>query len=401
MATISHNYEQIPKELAERMAYEKATGSFARVAFDESAAIRRQTSSRSSPLRSPFVQDCDKILYCPFFNRYSDKTQVFPLCKNDDVSRRILHVLLVSRIARTIGAALNLNLNLIEAISLGHDIGHPPFAHSGEKYLDEILYGRTGRHFSHNIHSVRVLDGIFPYNISLQTLIGIACHNGEVTHDEYHPRKLDSFEEFDDLMEKCTTDRRYIADLIPSTLEGCVVRFADVIAYLGKDRQDADRCGFLSEDVFEGDAIGTINAEIVNNLEVNIITNSYGKPYIKMDVDHYRAMITARRDNYRLIYHPVTAAAGLEENVRPMMFKMYEKLYSDLVSGNKSSPIFTQHIDYVNSSHYKRRKAYTDDKPDQIVTDYIASMTDDYFIDLFFYLFPNDNYEIKYRGYFD
>ena len=81
--------------------------------------------------------------------------------------------------------------------------------------------------------------------------------------------------------------------------------------------------------------------------------------------------------------------------------KMYEKLYSDLVSGNKSSPIFTQHIDYVNSSHYKRRKAYTDDKPDQIVTDYIASMTDDYFIDLFSYLFPNDHYEIKYRGYFD
>ncbi|MBO7375508.1 MAG: HD domain-containing protein [Clostridia bacterium] len=396
-----YSYETIPKELAERMRYEKETGTFARLAFDESAAIRRQTSSRSSALRSPFVQDCDKILYCPFFNRYSDKTQVFPLYKNDDVSRRILHVLLVSRIARTIGSALNLNLNLIEAISLGHDIGHPPFAHSGEKYLDEIVYGRTGRRFSHNIHSVRVLDGIFPYNISLQTLIGIACHNGEVTHDEYHPSSLSSFDEFDELMEKCSSDRKYFSELIPSTLEGCVVRFADVIAYLGKDRQDADRCGFLSEEVFEGDGIGTINAEIVNNLEVNIITNSYGKPYIKMDLEHYRAMINARRDNYRLIYHPVTAAAGLDANVRPMMFRMYEKLYSDLVNENRSSPVFTQHIAYVNSSHYRRRRPYTSDPPDRIVTDYIASMTDDYFIDLYSYLFPDDRIEIRYRGYFE
>ena len=397
----TNHYETIPHELAERMEYEKATGTYARVAFDESAAIRRSSGSRRTVLRSPFVQDCDKILYCPFFNRYSDKTQVFPLYKNDDVSRRILHVLLVSRIARTIGAALNLNLNLIEAISLGHDIGHPPFAHSGEKYLDEIVAEKTGRRFSHNIHSVRVLDRIFPYNICLQTLIGIACHNGELTHDEYHPRPLSSFEEFDAIIDGCERDKKNIADLIPSTLEGCVVRFADVIAYLGKDRQDADRSGFLPESVFSDDAIGSINAEIVNNLEVNIIANSYGKPYIRMDAEHYGAMMQARRDNYEKIYYPATAKAGLDANVRPMMRLMYDKLLRDLKDGNKSSPVFTQHIDYVNAAHYKRAVPYEQTDPDRIVTDYIASMTDDYFIDLFDYLFPGSGYQVKYKGYFD
>ena len=288
-------YETLSPELVERMQYEKATGTFEKLGFDESTAIRRYPPSRgkSSLLRSTFMQDTDKILYCPFYNRYADKTQVFPLYRNDDITRRGLHVQLVSRVARTIGAALNLNLNLIDAISLGHDIGHPPFAHSGEKYLDELSFSRSGRHFSHNIHSVRVLDGIFQYNMSLQTLIGIACHNGELLVDELHPKKLDSFGEFDALMRSCTEDRKHISELIPSTLEGCVVRFSDIIAYLGKDRQDADRAGFLSESAFGNSAIGSINAEIINNLEINIIENSYGKPYIRMDRRHFDAMISA------------------------------------------------------------------------------------------------------------
>ncbi len=394
------HYETIPQELAERMEAEKADGSYARVAFDEKNAIRRFSSSKRTHLRSPFVQDCDKILYCPYFNRYSDKTQVFALYKNDDISRRLLHVLLVSRIARTIGAALNLNLNLIEAISLGHDMGHPPFAHSGERYLDAIYHGRTGRHFSHNIQSVEVLDRIFPYNICLQTLIGIACHNGDLSCDEYHPKSLDSFDRFDTLIEDCKKDKNAIEKLVPSTLEGCVVRFADIIAYLGKDRQDADRVGFLSDSVYDENDIGRVNAEIINNLEVNIITNSYGKPYIKMDKDHFDAMMKARQENYEKIYRPATAAAHLEKNVRPMMEQMYEKLLTDILNGNKSSPIFTNHINYINAIKYPRSLPYGDTDPDVIVCDFIAGMTDDFFIDLFNLMFPDNTYEVEYKGYF-
>ena len=109
----------------------------------------------------------------PMYNRYADKTQVFSLYRNDDISRRSSHVQLVSRIARNIGGLLGLNTDLIEAISLGHDIGHTPFGHAGEHKLNELYNGNTGRYFNHNVHSVRVLDQIFNLNLSMETLDGI------------------------------------------------------------------------------------------------------------------------------------------------------------------------------------------------------------------------------------
>lgn len=221
-------------------------------AFEDSKVIRRHCLPKddASVWRPTFVHDIDKILHCPYYNRYIDKTQVFSLYKNDDITRRSLHVQLVSRISRTIGSALHLNLDLIEAIALGHDIGHPPFAHTGETYLDELSRQYTGRHFYHNIHSVRVLDSIFPLNISLQTLNGIAAHNGELECEEYRPVPLSGFEEFDRILEGCGDNPEAVQKLMPCTLEGAVVRLSDIIAYLGKDRQDAARARITPESVF-------------------------------------------------------------------------------------------------------------------------------------------------------
>ncbi|MDE6690631.1 MAG: HD domain-containing protein, partial [Clostridia bacterium] len=350
--------------------------------------------------RTAFIRDIDKIMNCPYYNRYADKTQVFSFYKNDDITRRGLHVQLVSRIARTIGGALNLNLDLIEAIALGHDIGHTPFGHAGERYLDGLLYENTGRHFSHNIHSVRVLDGIYPYNISLQTLSGIASHDGELELSEYRPRPLTSFEEFDRQIENCYLDAGAVRKLVPSTLEGCVVRISDIIAYLGKDRQDAERAKVVNESDFDPTALGKINAEIINNLMVNIIENSYGEDYIKLDETHFEALKKAKSDNYELVYKSDLARKGLAETVQPMFRLLYRKLLDDLVADNRSSPIFAHHIDYVNKSYYKRREPYENSEPNQIVVDYIASMTDDYFIDLFAKLFPESDLKIEYNGYF-
>lgn len=124
----------------------------------------------AAPLRPPFSVDVDKIVNNPHYSRYADKTQVFSLISNDDVSRRSLHVQLVSRIARVIGRALRLNLDLIEAIALGHDIGHTPFGHKGETYLSELYHEHTKkRFFHHNVHSVRVLKGLCGSNLTLQT----------------------------------------------------------------------------------------------------------------------------------------------------------------------------------------------------------------------------------------
>ena len=395
-------YEKLTDELSCKIEEDRKNNSLPNSAFKDSDVIRRYNDrDKATVIRTPFIRDIDKIMHCPFYNRYADKTQVFSFYKNDDITRRGLHVQLVSRIARTIGKALSLNLDLIEAIALGHDIGHTPFGHAGEEFLDQLLFEHTGRHFSHNIHSVRVLDKIFPYNISLQTLCGIAAHDGEMELSEYYPKPLESFEDFDSQIEACYTDKKNVKKLTPSTLEGCVMRISDIIAYLGKDRQDAEKANVLTTDAYEDCAIGTYNAEIINNLIVNIVENSYGKPYIKMDTEHFEALKKAKADNYSLIYKNDVVKAEMESIVRPMMRQMYEKLLADLENGNQSSPIFTHHIAYVNKAFYKREIPYEQTEPNQIVTDYIASMTDDYFVDLYAFLFKDSDLKINYKGYFD
>ena len=397
------NYTELSDRLTARMEQDKAAGTGPAMGVQEADALRRMDypRDRATVWRPAFSRDVDKILHCPYYNRYNDKTQVFSLLKNDDVSRRGLHVQIVSRIARTIGAALNLNLDLIEAISLGHDLGHPPFGHTGERYLDALYHAKTGRHFCHNLQSVRVVDEIFPLNLTLQTLDGIACHNGEVEKPVYDPQPLSGFDQFDAYMEASCRDKVYGARIMPSTLEGAVMRVCDIIAYLGRDRQDANRLGLVDENTFENTGIGAINAEIIHNLEVNIIENSYGKPYIALDDKHFKALQAAKRDNYKMIYGGAAPYACLDQVVQPMMTEVYEKLLSDLLAGDRSSYIFTHHIDYVNQTHYTRRRPYEETEPNQLVVDYIASMTDDYFIDLHHRLFPDSPYRATYRDYFD
>ncbi len=225
------------KEIAEG-----TEGLYSPYACRNAQAVRRYRSSRydGEVLRSQFSVDADKIIHSPFFNRGSDKTQVFSFFKNDDITRRAAHVQLVSRIARTIGRALRLNLDLIEAIAIGHDIGHTPFGHKGEHFLNELYHAGTGRFFNHNVHSVRVLQILSGCNLTMQTADGILCHCGEKVNEKYEPAAaFKAYEDFNAVFEKCYTDQSVIGELHPSTLEGCVVRISDMIAYLGKDRQDA------------------------------------------------------------------------------------------------------------------------------------------------------------------
>ena len=401
MAT--RNYEKLSPEITERIRSDIENNTRPDFAAKGSCAVRRNPNyDRESVWRPAYVRDVDKIMHSPYYNRYTDKTQVFSFYKHDDITRRALHVQLVSRIARSIGSVLNLNLDLIEAIALGHDIGHTPFGHAGERYLSEVYHIETGRYFNHNVHSVRVLDGIFPLNITLDTLDGIITHNGEFEMHEYRPSVMPDFNAFDEMVEKCYVDQSNIEHIIPSTLEGCVVRVCDIIAYLGKDRQDAKRAKLIESDTDLGDAgIGNINAEIINNLMVNIIEHSYGKPYIMLDPEHYMGMKNAKRVNYEQIYRRESVARVLDETVKPMIQRLYYQLLSDLKSGKKSSPIFEHHVDFVSGNHYAAPMPYIETEPNQIVVDYIASMTDDYCAELYKYLFPDSSLEIKYHGYFE
>ncbi len=397
-------YNKLSEELTQRIENDIKNGTRPTVGTPNSNAIRRDNDKdQPSVWRPSYARDVDKILYSPYYNRYTDKTQVFSFYKNDDISRRALHVQLVSRIARSIGSALNLNLDLIEAIALGHDIGHTPFGHAGERFLSEAYYSETGRYFNHNVHSVRVLDGIFPkLNLSLDTLNGIIAHNGEVELNRYEPRPMQSFDDFDKMVESCYVDQMNILSILPSTIEGCVMRISDIIAYLGKDRLDAEHANLeVDSGKLHDDGIGRINQEIINNLEVSIIENSYGKPYIKMDEEHFNAMKLAKQANYDLIYRNESVSKTQSEKIRPVMLKLYQRLLKDLREGNKSSPIFKHHINFVVKNRYSNGEEYMNTEHNQIVCDYIASMTDDYCKDLYDFLFPGDPVHIEYHGYFD
>lgn len=380
-------------------------------AFRDEDIVRREPShDKANIWRPAFVRDTEKILHVPYYNRYSDKTQVFSFYKNDDISRRALHVQLVARIARNIGNVLGLNESLIESISLGHDIGHTPFGHAGERILSELYFEEKGRYFNHNVHSVRVLDDIIYRNISLQTLDGILCHNGELELREYQPCEMSTFVEYDKKVEKCYVDKKAIGQLTPCTMEGCVMRICDIIAYLGKDRQDAERLGLLPKKSFSGGAIGTSNSEIINNLIVNLIENSYGKPYLRMDAEYFEALRQAKRENYEMIYRNSELNELYENKIRPMFGEMYRELLRQAKSGDRNTIIYRHHINYVekNNRYAKERikdresyVPYEEQEPNQLVVDYLASMTDDYFLDLYRELFPKGKHEVKFVGYFD
>ncbi|MCI8403506.1 MAG: HD domain-containing protein [Clostridia bacterium] len=390
-------YEQLSEKLQKQINDEIFKGK----GFDDPAIRRNQNHDKATLWRGSYVRDVEKIMHSPYYNRYADKTQVFSFYKNDDISHRALHVQLVSRIARNIGSLLGLNLDLIEAIALGHDIGHTPFGHAGERFLNDLYHAHTGRYFNHNVHSVRVLDKIFNLNISLQTLDGILCHNGEFECKNYQPCDLADFDDFDKKVEVCYTDKSAIKRLIPCTLEGCVVRLSDMIAYIGKDRQDAIKTKMIeSEDIFKENEIGRHNATIIHNLIVNIIENSYGKDYIRLDDKHFQALKDSKKENYKIIYNNSSLETIYDKQIRPMFERIYERLLSDLKSGNKSSPVFEHHIKFVNRANRFNNYEYTENNTyDDIAVDYIASMTDDYFIDLYQHIFQDA--PIKYISYFE
>lgn len=397
------NYQNLSKELQERIKEDRAHHWENPYAFrDENVVRRRPSHDKANLWRPAFVRDTEKIMHIPFYNRYADKTQVFSFYKNDDISRRSQHVQLVSRIARNIGRVLGLNLDLIETISLGHDIGHTPFGHAGEAILNDLYHGRTGRYFAHNIQSARVLDVIFPLNLSLETLDGIICHNGETELKEYQPKAYADFDVFDQRVERCYLDRKENEKLIPATLEACVMRISDIIAYLGKDRQDAEKLKIFSEKpVYMDGKIGNTNAEIINNMIVNILENSYGKNYIGMDEEYFQAFSIGKEENYRMIYDNPKIREVFEKQIRPMFEVVYEKLLTDILEGNRDSVVYKHHIDYIREqTKYYAVTDYATQKPDDIVVDYLASMTDDYFIDLYHYLFPRGRYHVDYVGYF-
>ena len=330
-------------------------------------------------MRPNFFRDSDRIIYSSSYTRYMGKTQVFTLSKNDNISKRMVHVQLVSKIARTIGRALSLNEDLIEAIALGHDLGHVPYGHEGERVLNEISLKHNEGYFNHNVQSVRDLmvleNNGKGSNLTIQTLDGILCHNGELELKEYRPRKKSVDDFFNDYY-NCYKIEGYTKSLVPMTLEGCVVRVSDIIGYLGRDIEDAEKLGLFDKEMIPesiSKVLGNTNREIVNTIINDIIKNSTGKSYISVSDEVFNAIKDLKKFNYENIYSKAHTEEDLA-NYKLMFETLFDKLLDILNKEDKNQPIYTVYLngmaeDYLKNTSNERK-----------VIDYIAGMTDEYFI---------------------
>lgn len=327
--------------------------------------------------RTPFFRDIDRIVYSLSYTRYMDKTQVFSFNDNDNISKRMTHVQMVSKIARTIGRALRLNEDLIEAAALGHDLGHVPFGHAGERILNKISNECGEGNFNHNIQSVRTLmflenNGIGS-NITLQVLDAIMCHNGELELKKYQPVKKTK-EQFLEEYYSTYKDQSVIAKMRPMTLEGCVVRISDIIAYIGRDIEDAIRMGLIKEEdipIEITSVLGTSNANIISTIIDDLLTNSLDKDYLSLSDKVFDAIKALKKFNYDNIYRLANTSDMLDLYER-MFRTVFENCLNDVKENNVESDIFKI---FLNDMDPK----YLDNTSDERkVIDYIAGMTDDF-----------------------
>jgi len=278
------------------------------IATYSKGAIRRQAEAHlETGYRQAFSVDADRILHSRAYTRYIDKTQVFYLIHNDHITHRVLHVQLVSKVARTIGRFLGLNEDLIEAIALGHDIGHTPFGHDGERMLSDLCQQHRIGFFHHNIQSVQFLDRVERkgkgWNLCLQTLDGILCHDGEIHNRFLKPQKDKTFKQ----LEEEIKSMREFPDtaLTPMTMEGCVVRMADTVAYIGRDIEDAIRLGMIQRSELPRESVkilGETNGTIVYHLVTDIIQTSYKNDSIAFSVEVSEALKQLKSFNLKRIY---------------------------------------------------------------------------------------------------
>lgn len=347
-------------------------------AFSDDRAWRIKDEEPDS-LRSRFAVDRDRILYSGAYRRYHGKTQVFSFTNliDEEMTNRNLHIAYVSQISRTIGKYLGLNTELIEAIALGHDLGHCPFGHDGEKALSESCQAAGIGHFHHNIESLHIVDNISSrgqgLNLTFQVRDGIISHDGEVHNTRLIPTRDKSEEDI----------QRYIStkkagkemDWMPCTLEGCVVRITDTIAYIGQDIEDAIRYNILKREELPKEQVeffGNKNSQIIDTLVKSVIVNSYDQNYIAFDEETSYHLLELKRFNYRRIY--------TDENVKKSnaiihrtMRMMFDKYMDDIARNNFESKIFKHFLNHKNEAYLEKYNAA------EKVRDFIATMTDRYY----------------------
>ena len=307
----------------------------------------RKTVEAECDIRPVFQRDRDRILHSKSFRRLKQKTQVFLLPWGDHYRTRLTHTLEVSQNARTIAKALRLNEDLVEAISLGHDLGHTPFGHAGERALDEIC--PLG--FKHNEQSVRVVECLEKdgrgLNLTREVIDGILAHQ---TAGE------------------------------PMTLEGQIVRMSDKIAYVNHDIDDAIRGGILSEADIPPKyrkILGNSTKERLNKITHDVIINSMDKPQVTMSEEVEEAMQGLRKFMFENVYRN-----PLAKHEETKAVEMVKNLYN----------YYMEHLDKL-PEEYLRLMEMSGDSKEQIICDYIAGMTDNYAVKTFQEIFIPESWK--------
>ena len=344
-------------------------------------AIRKYPEEEKR-FRPPFALDRDRIIYSGAFRRYTGKTQVvyFASILDEQLTSRSIHTLSVAQVARTIGRLLNLNLDLIEAIALGHDLGHPPFGHDGEKYLSEVSESYDLGQFHHNLQSLRIVDVISKIgtglNLTFQVREGLLSHDGEV-----HDQKLEPESDKTETDLTAYVQAREAGEDIsmkPMTLEGCVVRITDTIAYIGQDIEDAIRLGLIIREQLPDEStevLGSNNGKIMETLVRDVVENSYGKNYVCFSSTVSEALHKLKKFNYANIYRSKKLKINHERIYKGFKI-LFDHFFEDVNKQNKESTI---HTDFLSD---KSDKYLEETHPALKVRDYISGMTDRYFADI-------------------
>jgi len=376
MFTVMKNVYEISKEIESN--YGILLSPFA---TSNDKAIRKYPEEENR-FRPPFALDRDRIIYSGAFRRYTGKTQVvyFASVLDEQLTSRSIHTLSVAQVARTIGRLLNLNLDLIEAIALGHDLGHPPFGHDGEKYLSDVSEFYNLGQFHHNLQSLRIVDVISKkgkgLNLTFQVREGLLSHDGEV-HDQKLEPKSDKTES--DLVEYVRVrESGEDMQIKPMTLEGCVVRITDTIAYIGQDIEDAIRIGLIKREQLPEEStevLGNNNGKIMEILVKDVVENSYGKNYVSFSSVVSAALYNLKKFNYSHIYRSKKLKVN-HERIHKGFKILFDLFYEDVNKQNIESTISKDFL-------FNKSEKYLEETPSALqVRDYISGMTDRYFADI-------------------
>ena len=344
-------------------------------------SLGRTSPLRRDPFRLEFARDETRILHSPPFRRLKHKTQVFLSPHNDHICTRMEHVLHVSSIAAVIGRCLKLNIDLINAIAKGHDLGHPPFGHAGERMLNTILKAEgVAEGFMHEIHGLRVVDKLTNYgaglNLTYEVRDGIITHCGEKFERRVAPDRTRDLRALESIVDRTC---------LPSTLEGCLVRFVDRIAYLGRDLEDGIKAGLIKKQSIPDKIaknLGTENGAIIGRFVNDTISNSIDIDAVEMSEEVFDYMKALKDFNYEHIYqHPeVERKSKKSDHIVEALYYELRKVLDESERGENASylqNLLKEAPAMDTFFHFIKNSNYTAGTPSwRMVTDYTAGMTD-------------------------